>query len=54
MMFDKNWLKEINQGRKLAESKLVVNYLNGFAGTANANKNELTGWEVKSASANKI
>ena len=54
MQFSDEWVKEINGGnkRKLNRPQLELVYKNGFVGTADANKNDMTDWEVTGASGN--
>jgi hypothetical protein len=49
MIFNDEWMKEINEARKTNAPKLALTYKNGFIGTKNFSKNKLIDWEVKSS-----
>jgi hypothetical protein len=49
MIFNDEWIKEVNEARKTNKPKLALIYKNGFKGTEEFSKNKMTDWEVKSS-----
>ena len=47
MKFDKDWVELMNKEKDTRRAGLSVDYLNGFEGTADYNKNRMTDWKVE-------
>jgi hypothetical protein len=49
IIFGEDWIEKTNLSKNTKEERLAVNYKNGYKGTTDFDKNELTGWKVVSA-----
>jgi hypothetical protein len=49
MLFDSDWINEVNDSKTTKEPRLTLTYKNGFKGTTDFYNNKMTGWEVISA-----
>jgi len=49
MDFSEEWVQTMNDSRNTKQAGLTVLYLNGFKGTPEFSKNQMTDWKIVSA-----